>query len=139
MANHQIQLNVNTTAIPYPATTEQTDANCSFQGQTNGVTNELFNVDVNNGDSVTWIGVSSSAPTTDTVSITEIDYESGTNVFGSNDLTPESGASTISGTVSNAHDADVETYTIKFAVYKNGVLHGNYQIDPKITVSASNR
>ena len=143
MADYGIVLNVNTGSIPQTITAPDTiDNYCSFTGQVNDQTPENFNINVDNGDTLTWSGVSSSNPTTDTVPITEIDYDSGNHLFGNDDLRPATGATTITGTVTGATDPEVdyeEEYIIKFTDKKNGVLWGSYEIDPKITVSASNR
>jgi hypothetical protein len=134
---HFIILKVDTTNIAAPEDPpNNVDEWCSFEGQSNGVTNENFEISVKNTDTITWSGVSTTN-TADTVKITEIDYESGTNLFGTADLLPAAGASAITGTAVNGSNADVETYKIKFSVYNNGVLKSSdnssvYQIDPKI-------
>lgn len=134
---HSIVLQVNTTSIPpSPTTTELIDANCSFQGNSNGVTNENFVIIAANNDTITWSGISITNPA-DTVVITEIDYEDGKNLFGNSDLQAPSGASTITGTIVNAQNNDAESYVIKFAVYNSGILRGTYQIDPKIQIRAT--
>ena len=139
--NHAIVLKVNTSTRPAPTNPPgDIDSYCSFEGQTNGVTNENFEISVNNGDTITWSGIPSPANANDVVKITKIDYESGTNLFGTSDLTPTGNANTITGTVANAHSNDVETYKIEFEVYNNNVLRSSgtssvYQIDPKIRVN----
>ena len=139
--NHAIILKVNTSTIPAPTNPPgDIDDYCSFEGQTNGVTNENFEISVNNGDTITWSGIPSPANANDVVKITKIDYESGTNLFGTSDLTPTGNANTITGTVANAHSNDVETYKIEFQVFNNNVLKSSgtssvYQIDPKIRVN----
>ena len=139
--NHAIVLKVNTSTIPAPTNPPgDIDSYCSFEGQTNGVTNENFEISVNNGDTITWSGIPSPANANDVVKITKIDYESGTNLFGTTDLTPTGNANTITGTVANAHSNDVETYKIEFQVFNNNVLKSSgtssvYQIDPKIRVN----
>lgn len=138
--NHSIILQVKTSVIPAPENPpNDVDAYCSFVGQTDGVTNENFEIEVANGDTVTWSGVPDPAIAADVVKITDIDYESGTNLFGTTDLKPVAGANVITGTVSNGTTAQVETYTIKFEVYNNSVLRSSgsstvYQIDPRIKV-----
>lgn len=134
MANHSIVLTVNTASIPAsPTTKELIDANCSF-GQTSG-SNEEYNVNVVNTDTVTWSGSTSTA--NHVVYITHIDYESGTNLFGSTDLTPASVGESVVGTVQNAGTSKlVDTYKILFDVFKNGALWGSYEIDPKITMTS---
>jgi membrane-associated protease RseP (regulator of RpoE activity) len=136
--NHSIILKVNTSGIPAPENPpNNVDAYCSFEGQTGGVTNENFEVSVANGDTVTWSGVPNPANANDVIKITEIDYEAGTNLFGTADLSPIGGAATITGTIANLTTTDVETYTIKFEVYNNSILKSSggtsvYQIDPKL-------
>ena len=145
MVNHNIVLKVNTASIPaaplnQPITAAQTDANCSF-GQTTG-SNELFNVNVVNTDTVTWYGQPDPNNDLDIVYVTHIDYEEGTNLFGNTDLTPATVGASIVGTVQNAGTASLqEQYIIKFTVYKNGssTPWGYYEIDPVITMSPSNR
>lgn len=138
---HSIILEVDTTDIPAPEDPpNNVDDWCSFKGKSAGVTNENFEISVNNKDTITWSGVSTTN-TADTVKITEIDYESGTNLFGTGDLSPTGDASTITGTVVNGSKADVETYKIKFSVYNNGVLKSSdnssvYQIDPRIRINS---
>jgi hypothetical protein len=135
---HDIILQVNTTTIPAPTNPPgDIDSYCSFKGQTNGVTNENFEISVKNGDKVTWSGIPDPANAADVVKITKIDYEEGTNLFGNEDLTPKKDESTITGTISNGKKAQVETYKIEFQVYNNNVLRSSgssavYQIDPKI-------
>lgn len=135
---HSIVLQVNTANIPpSPTTTELIDANCSFQGNSNGVSNENFVIIAANNDTITWSGISVTNPGVDTVVITDIDYEDGKNLFGNSDLQAASGAASITGTIVNAQNNDAESYVIKFAVYNSGVLRGNYQIDPKIQIRAT--
>ena len=135
---HSIILKVNTSSIPAPTDPpNNVDAYCSFDGQTNGVSNENFEITVANGDTVTWSGIPDPANAADVVKITEIDYEDGTNLFGTADLYPATGANIITGTIANSSKTDVETYMIKFEVYNNNVLKSSgtssvYQIDPKI-------
>ena len=91
---HSIILKVNTSSIPAPTDPpNNVDAYCSFDGQTNGVSNENFEITVANGDTVTWSGIPDPANAADVVKITEIDYEDGTNLFGTADLS--SGTSSV--------------------------------------------
>ena len=139
--NHAIILKVNTSTIPPPTNPPgDIDPYCSFEGQTGGVTNENFEITVKNGDKVTWSGVPSPANPADVVKITRIDYEAGKNLFGNRDLTPKGNENTITGTVSNGQNNDVETYKIEFQVYNNNVLRSSgssnvYQIDPRIRIN----
>ena len=74
-----VTLFVDTQSIQKP----NDSAYCNF-GQADGVSNEEFTIVANVGDTITWRGVSSSAPSTDVVSVVAINYEGGKNVFGSN-------------------------------------------------------
>lgn len=135
MASHLISLQVNTGSI----TASTIDANCSFEGNTNGVSNENFVIIAANGDLITWSGRSMDS-VNDTVNITEIDYEDGTHLFGTDDLTPTAADPyRVSGTVINANNADSESYTIKFDVYNGTVKRGSYAIDPKIQINAGTK
>lgn len=69
--------------------------------------------------------------------ITEIDYESGINLFGTRDLYTTPNTNTVTGTIVNGTTAQVETYIIKFDIFKDGVLKSSYQIDPKIRMKSN--
>lgn len=108
---------------------------CNF-GQADGVSNEEFTIVANVGDTITWRGVSSSAPSTDVVSVVAINYEGGKNVFGSNVLkdTPQN-PGTVSGQVRYRTGDQFCKYKIMFTVTNSGTKRGGtYQIDPKIEV-----
>ncbi len=102
---------------------------------------KLMAIEVVNDDTVTWRGVANNG--IDVVYISDIDYESGANLFGSTDLTPPSYLGpVVIGTVQNADNPGlVETYKIKFQVFVGGQdgPKGYYEIDPKITVSAGHK
>ena len=135
MASHLISLQVNTQSI----TPTTIDANCSFEGNTNGTTNENFVIIAADGDIITWSGRSMYS-VDDTVNITDIDYEDGTNLFGTVDLTPTpADPYRVSGTVANASNADSESYIIRFNVYNGTTLRGSYAIDPKIMINSGTR
>lgn len=135
MAAHTIILDVDTYYIPLqPTTPALIDAYCSFVGNTDGVTNENFQITVEDGDTITWSGRSSSM-SQDSVKITEIDYEEGIHLLGDSDLSAAPGASTITGTVINGTTAQVESYIIKFDVFNGGSFRGSYAIDPKIMIN----
>jgi hypothetical protein len=92
---------------------------------------------VNVGDTVTWQGVSSNAPSTDVVNIVSINHEGGKNVFDQNVLksngqSPER----VSGVVkSRTDDGKKYKYKISFTVTNNGAKrNGMFHIDPKIFV-----
>jgi hypothetical protein len=135
MASHLIILQVNTQSI----TPTTIDANCSFKGNTDGVSNENFVIIAANGDVITWSGNSMDS-VNDTVNITGIDYEDGTHLFGTDDLTPTpADPYRVSGTVINASNTDSETYTITFDVYNGTTKRGSYAIDPRIQINAGTR
>lgn len=135
MASHLISLQVNTQSI----TPTTIDANCSFEGNTNGVSNENFVIIAANGDLITWSGRSMDS-VDDTVNITGINYEEGTHLFGTDDLTPTSADPfRVSGTVINADNADTESYIITFDVYNGTTKRGSYAIDPKIMINSGTK
>jgi len=125
-----VTLNVDTGRIEKT----KTSSYCSF-GQPEGVSNEDFTIDVNVGTTVVWQGVSSSAPGTDVVNITSINYRGGKNVFERNVLRgnnekPER----VFGKVVAATPPGQECkYSISFTVTSNGAKRGGtFIIDPKI-------
>lgn len=101
------------------------------------ISNEEFTIDVNLGDTVTWEGVSSNAPSTDVVNIVSINHEGGKNVFDKNVLkgngeTPEK----VTGTaITKTDGGEKYKYKISFTVLNNGTKrNGMFHIDPKIAV-----
>lgn len=135
MADVTITLHVNTAQIAKP---NDVDDNCNF-GQAANITNEDYTVSLNVGQTVEWVGVSSNAPTTDSVQITLIQDDSPGNIFGSGNKNPPGNAQNgfkPSGTVQNGTNGDSETYTIFFNVY-NGTTkrNGTFKIDPKLQVN----
>lgn len=112
------------------------NASCNF-GQNPSISNEEFTIDVNLGDTVTWEGVSSNAPSTDVVNIVSINHEGGKNVFDKNVLkgngeTPEK----VTGTaITKTDGGEKYKYKISFTVLNNGTKrNGMFHIDPKIAV-----
>ncbi|MFZ1807068.1 MAG: hypothetical protein WAU36_07605 [Cyclobacteriaceae bacterium] len=115
---------------------QDVNASCNF-GQDPSIANEEFTIDVNLGDTVTWEGVSSNAPSNDVVNIVSINHEGGKNVFDKNILKgngqiPES----VTGTVkSKTGGGEKYKYKISFTVTNNGSKrNGMFHIDPKIQV-----
>ena len=126
-----VTLYVDTKAIQKPNDSEY----CNF-GQGAGISNEEFTIVANVGDTITWRGVSSSAPSTDTVSISAINYEGGKNVFGENVLKDSnSNPGRVSGVVRYKTGNQFCKYKIMFTVTNSGAKRGGtFQIDPKIEV-----
>ncbi len=115
---------------------QDVNASCNF-GQDPSIANEEFTIDVNLGDTVTWEGVSSNAPSTDVVNIVSINHEGGKNVFDKNILKsngqqPE----TVTDIVKSRTDGGEKyKYKISFTVTNNGAKrNGMFHIDPKIQV-----
>ncbi len=126
MANQTVTLNVDTSVNLTP---QNVDDYSNF-GQPSG-TNEDFTTDVNVGDTVTWTGQSSTQPSV-TVNITKIQYDGGSDVFGTPVLGGTGSPETVVGTVENDTGGDEETYTIFFTVSNQ---NGTFHIDPKILVN----
>ena len=125
---HVITLNVDTGQIEK----SNVDQVCDF-GQDPGISNRGFTIEVEIGDTVKWIGVSSSSPETDSVEITSINHEGGARVFGKNKLNDTDGV--VIGIVTDGKEGDLEKYKISFKVYNNGDKRGGtYHIDPIIKV-----
>jgi len=92
---------------------------------------ENYTTDVLAGDSVVWLGISTSAPYQDSISIDMINHRSGDNVLG-----PQRG---INGKVGGKIKEDAapgqkEKYAIHFRVFKEGIPPRTYILDPKILV-----
>lgn len=115
---------------------QDVNASCNF-GQDPSIANEEFTIDVNVGDTVTWQGVSSNAPSTDVVNIVSINHEGGKNVFDKNILTGNGQSpERVTDTVRSKTDGDEKyKYKISFTVTNNGSKrNGMFHIDPKIAV-----
>lgn len=124
---HTVTLNVNTGEIVKP----DIGPYCNF-GQADDVTNEDFTIYVRNGDTIQWVGVSTSSEN-DRVEIHSINYQGGKNVLGANVLNGVDGV--VTGTVTNAQQGDEEKYIVYFKVFNNGTQrNGMFQIDPKVKI-----
>jgi len=104
---------------------------CSFPDLHPNGSIEDYTTDVLPGDSVVWIGVSTSAPNEDKVSIEMINHRGGANVLG-----PQKG---INGKVEGIIKEDAkpkqeEMYAIHFRVIKDGGPPNVYILDPKLLV-----
>ena len=128
-----VTLYVNTAQID----NRNVNASCNF-GQASGISNEEFTIEVNVGDTITWQGVSSNAPSTDVVNIVSINHEGGKNVFDQNVLksSMEDGREKVSAVVrSRTDDGNKYKYKISFTVINGGNRrNGMFHIDPKIEV-----
>jgi hypothetical protein len=127
-----ITLNVDTGRIVKP----NINAFCNF-GQDPSISNENFTIQAGIGDNIIWQGVSSSAPDTDIVNITSINYQGGKNIFGKNILTGNSNIpEKVIGTVLyDTPEGQDYKYKISFTVLNNGVKrNGTFAIDPKIQI-----
>lgn len=124
---HTITLNVDTENI----TNSNIAETCNF-GQDEEITNENYSIEVNIGDIVEWVGVSTSS-SEDVVEIISINYEGGARVFDRNILRDDNGI--VRGVVSSGRPGDYQKYNVKFRVYRNGnLLSGVFKIDPKIII-----
>lgn len=132
MANVNVTLSVNTGSIVNP----NVDAYCTF-GQGNGVSNEDYTTEANVGDTITWQGVSSSAPATDVVNITSINYTGGQNIFDQNVINGNNGnPEKVIATIANNTQGEEEEYTINFTVFNgSNRRNGSFSIDPKIIIN----
>jgi hypothetical protein len=96
-----------------------------------GVSVADYETDVFPGDSVIWIGVSTSAPTEDKVEMKMINHRSGANVLGP--LRAENGM--VKGIIKvDAKPGQQETYVIHFRVIKDGSPPAMYIHDPILRV-----
>jgi hypothetical protein len=105
---------------------------CSFADQNPYEPIVDYTTHVLPGDSIIWIGISSTNHPEDKVSIELINYRSGNNVYGG----PRQG---VNGIVEGKIREDVyagqeETYAIHFRVIKEGSPPNTYILDPKILV-----
>jgi len=127
---YYITLNVDTSTI-----NSQNESSVSNFGQEEGISNEDFTISVRIGDTIIWLGESSSSPD-DVVNIASINYEGGVNIFSQNRLqgngeVPEQ----VVGTVVNGNVGEFIKYKISFTVLNNGNRRGGtYMIDPKIQI-----
>jgi len=104
---------------------------CRIPGRHPNDSIENYTTDVLPGDTVVWIGVSTSAPNEDKVIIKKIKHFSGDSVLG-----PLKGINgKVEGIIQvNAKRKQKEKYVIQFRVEKEGVPPKTYKIDPKLLV-----
>lgn len=126
---HRITLNVDTSQI-----TKQTTNQYSNFGQPQNISNKDYTIEVNVGDYVEWVGVSTTSED-DYVDIESINHEGGARVFGKNVLNGSDGV--VIAKVTEGRAGDSEKYTIKFRVYVDGEAKpGIFMIDPKIVIKS---
>jgi hypothetical protein len=128
-----IVLQVNTAEIKPPK--NDLDQYCSFPGQLQGVPASVFTTGVAAGDKILWVGVSTSAPLEDIVSIDHINNRGGKR-FLKNLVKGENGM--VIGTISDLSDTvsvgDEEEYAIKFTVKRLNGQSRSYVLDPKLQI-----
>lgn len=132
--NHNVILYVDTKNINKHNVEEKT----SFDQYDMNLNNHTFKTYVEKGNSITWAGLSISAPN-DKVIITKIEYESESNIFGRRklrgDCCDDSGK--VIGTARNHSNGKSESYNIYFQICEgnNGGLKKKvYKVDPQIEV-----
>ena len=124
-----IVLRVNTADLP-PGN-KDTEEYCSFPGQPSDVPDSLFTTNVSLGDTILWVGVSTSPPYDDDVSILRIKHHGKDNILNEPVIHGKNGA--VIGFIEN--DGEVEKYSIQFRVTKAGVPGSHvYNIDPKLRI-----
>ena len=124
-----IVLLVNTADIHPGADVEKY---ASFPGQAPGVSLVDFTTNVGLGDTILWIGVSSSNPFEDEVIIEQINYQGGDKLLGKNTINGKNGR--VIGTIKQEGEkGEEEKYVIHFKVRKQeGGPNPTYLIDPKL-------
>lgn len=125
-----VKLNVDTTQI----SENNVDLYSNF-GQAPGISNENFLTKAKVGETITWEGISSSAPTTDVVNIIKIKHHGDSNVFKHHELKGKGHPEKVSGEVKKHTNGDSETYTLSFTVFNGQVERGTYKIDPKLAIN----
>ena len=104
---------------------------CSFPDRHPKVSIEDYTTHVLPGDSVVWLGLSTSAPTEDKVCIEMINHRGGDNVLGPlKDVNCK-----VAGIIKeDALPDQEESYVIHFKVIKDGSPSKTYILDPKLRV-----
>ena len=124
-----IVLQVNTAEID--STKKDIEQYCSFPSQPPGVTDSLFTTKVGKGDKILWLGVSTSDPFKDIVTIDKIQHHGLKKIL--KNAKDQNGM--VVGTIgSNFSKRDEEKYTIKFTVTRSDGNTESYKIDPKLQI-----
>ncbi len=132
MDNLNVILFVDTTNI----TEDKIESNSWLGWPNRNGLNEEYTTNVKLGDTITWLGLSTTSPN-DTVNITKIYYDSGSDLFGRSKLKNDhKNPEKVIGTIVNLPKKDKEeTYTISFTVSNGnngGKRKGKFRIDPKL-------
>ena len=107
------------------------ESTCNF-GQSSQISNEEFSIFVEKGDTVEWVGKSTSSEE-DKVEIKLIEYSNGTNFFETQKLRGSNGI--VTAVVKVAEPGTYEKYNIEFKVFRNGKwVRETFPIDPKLRV-----
>ena len=124
-----IVLQVNTAEIKPGSNTEQY---VSFANQPQGVSDKEFLTNVSLGDSIVWMGISTSNPFMHKVIINQINHHGQDNVLDQNTIRAQDGK--VLGIVKKTGlKGETEKYTIHFIIDKGGNGQGpTYLIDPKL-------
>lgn len=124
---HTVTLYVDTDNI-----TKNTIAENANFGQNVGTTNEDFTIEVNKGDNIEWVGVSTSD--TGEVHIKKIKYKKGNKLLQRDE---NDGEKTVKAKVDKGNKGDVEEYDISFKIVSS-VNNQNrvFRIDPKIRIKS---
>ena len=126
-----IVVQVNTADIKPGSDTEQY---VSFANQPKGVSDKDFLTNVSLGDSIVWVGVSTSNPFKHKVNIEQINHHGQDNVLDINTLRAENGK--VLGIVKKIGvNGETEKYTIHFKIDKGEPGQGpTYPVDPKLQI-----
>ena len=133
--NHNVILFVDTKNI----NKHNVEENTSFDQYDMNLNNHDFRTYVEGGDSITWSGLSISAPN-DKVIITKIKHDSKSNVFGRKNLRGGccDNSGKVIGITRNTTDKKYENYSIYFQICEGnngGMQKVVYRIDPEIKVN----
>lgn len=124
---HTVVLTCDTANI----TKDNVNEVCSF-GQQPDVSNIDFTTDVNLEDIVVWRGEASNP--NNSVELHSINHQGGKNVFNQNVIRATNNG-IVTGKVVKGMPGDVEKYSLKFRVFRNGNrLPGMFEIDPRIRI-----
>lgn len=99
--------------------------------------NEDYVVEVNAGDTITWQGVSTNAPSTDMIHIVSVKHQKGKKIFDQDELLGDGkGPQKISRkALYPTQDGQHFKYVLSFTVSSNRVKkNGVFKIDPVIQV-----
>ncbi|MDZ7612888.1 MAG: hypothetical protein U5K51_03585 [Flavobacteriaceae bacterium] len=123
-----ITLYVNTGSLTH---NRDVDQYANF-GQEAGILNKDYTVEVNLNDEIEWVGVSSSAPETDSVYITKIKHQKKSKLLDSDDI---NGEKVVKAKVTKGNSGDEEKYDIHFKIISaSNPQNRSFNIDPVLKV-----